>query len=80
MSDTALSSREAFAPREHEGRARGIGLSVLVHAGLVVAIAFGVSWRSRTPEAYEAALWADLPQASAPRAVEPLTAPPAPVV
>jgi colicin import membrane protein len=75
MSDAALTSREAFAPREHEGRARGIGLSVLVHAGLVVAIAFGVSWRSRTPEAYEAELWAALPQAAAPRAVEP---PPAP--
>lgn len=80
MSDAALSPREAFAPREHEGRARGIGLSVLVHAGLVVAIAFGVSWRSRTPEAYEAELWAALPQAAAPRAVEPPPAPPAPAV
>lgn len=78
MSDTALSSREAFAPREHEGRARGIGLSVLVHAGLVVAIAFGVSWRSHTPEAYEAELWAAVPQAAAPRAVEPEPVPVAP--
>ncbi|MBK6862472.1 MAG: TonB C-terminal domain-containing protein [Ideonella sp.] len=70
--------REAFAPREPEGRARGIGLSVLVHAGLVVAIAFGVSWRSHTPEAYEAELWAAVPQAAAPRAVEPEPVPVAP--
>jgi colicin import membrane protein len=70
--------REAFAPREPEGRARGIGLSVLVHAGLVVAIAFGVSWRSHTPEAYEAELWAAVPQAAAPRAVEPGPVPVAP--
>ena len=79
MNTAALSSREAFAPREPGGRARGIGLSVLVHAGLVVAIAFGVSWRSRTPEANEAELWAAVPQAAAARAVAPEPTP-APVV
>ena len=72
-----LSPREAFAPRPAEGRARGIALSLLVHAGLVVAIAFGVSWRSHTPEAQEAELWAAVPQAAAARAVEPDPAPPA---
>lgn len=71
-----LSPREAFAPRPAEGRARGIALSLLVHVGLVVAIAFGVSWRSRTPEAQEAELWAAVPQAAAARAVDPDPAPP----
>ena len=58
-------------PRTPAGRGRGIGLSLLVHAGLIVAIAFGVSWRSRTPEARQAELWAAVPQAAAARAVEP---------
>lgn len=79
MNAAALSSREAFAPRDPGGRARGIGLSLLVHAGLVVAIAFGVSWRSRTPEASEAELWAAVPQAAAARAIAPEPTP-APVV
>ncbi len=73
-------ARETLLPRLPEGRARGIGLSVLVHAGLVVAIAFGVSWRSRTPEAQQAELWAAVPQAAAARATEPepVLAPPKP--
>jgi colicin import membrane protein len=69
--DATLPARDLFAPREPEGRGRGIALSLLIHAGLVVAIAFGVSWRSRTPEAQQAELWAAVPQAAAARAVEP---------
>ncbi len=71
MSSAALPHRAALLPRDAEGRARGIGLSLLVHAGLVVAIAFGVRWRSHTPEAQQAELWAAVPQAAAARAVEP---------
>jgi colicin import membrane protein len=83
MSAAALPHRTASAPRDAEGRARGIGLSLLVHAGLVVAIAFGVRWRSHTPEAQQAELWAAVPQAAAARAVEPeptpVAEPPRPV-
>jgi colicin import membrane protein len=64
-------SRDALIPRAPGATGRGVGLSLLVHAGLIVAIAFGVSWRSRTPEAQQAELWAAVPQAAAPRAVEP---------
>lgn len=73
-------ARDDLMPRAPAGRGRGIGLSVLVHAGLVVAIAFGLRWRSHTPEAQQAELWAAVPQAAAPRAVEPepVTTPPAP--
>jgi colicin import membrane protein len=70
MASQAL-ARDALMPRMASGSGRGIGLSVLVHAGLLVAIAFGVNWRSRTPEAQQAELWAAVPQAAAPRAVEP---------
>lgn len=63
--------RDNLMPRTPGGTRRGIGLSVLVHAGLIVAIAFGVNWRSSTPEAQQAELWAAVPQAAAPRAVEP---------
>jgi colicin import membrane protein len=64
-------ARNALMPSRPSGTGRGVGLSLLVHAGLIVAIAFGVSWRSRTPEAQQAELWAAVPQAAAPRAVEP---------
>ena len=64
-------SRDALMPRAPSATGRGLGLSLLVHAGLIIAIAFGVSWRSRTPEAQQAELWAAVPQAAAPRAVEP---------
>ena len=70
MSADAL-PRDALMPRTPGGTRRGIGLSVLVHVGLIVAIAFGVNWRSHTPEAQQAELWAAVPQAAAPRAVEP---------
>ena len=70
MTSHAL-ARDALMPSAPGGTGRGIGLSLLVHAGLIVAIAFGVSWRSRTPEAQQAELWAAVPQAAAPRAVEP---------
>lgn len=77
--------RHPLLPRDADGRRQGIVLSVLVHIGLVVAIAIGLHWRSHTPAASEAELWSAVPQAAAPRAVEPVVtppppAPPAPVV
>lgn len=74
----AQAQRHPLLPRSADGRRQGIVLSVLVHLGLVVAIAFGLHWRSRTPEASEAELWSAVPQAAAPREVEPPPPPPAP--
>jgi len=54
---------------------KGLSLALLVHVGLIIAIAIGVSWRSRTPDAVQAELWAAVPQTAAPRAVEPAPAP-----
>jgi len=49
----------------------GLVLALLVHVALIVALAFGVNWRSSEPEGLEAELWAAVPQVAAPRAVEP---------
>lgn len=68
-------SRDALKPRQPKGMGRGFWLAVLVHVGLVIAIAFGVSWRSREPEGVSAELWSAVPQQAAPRAVEPTPAP-----
>jgi colicin import membrane protein len=57
---------------------KGLTLAVLVHVGLIIAIAIGVSWRSRTPDAVQAELWAAVPQTAAPRAAEPEPTPPPP--
>jgi colicin import membrane protein len=54
-----------------------VGLALVVHALLVLALTWGVSWkRDATPAVFEAELWSALPKAAAPRAVEP---PPPPV-
>lgn len=86
MSNQAV-SRDPLLPRKPDGTRRGVLLSVLVHIGLVIAIALGLNWRSRVPAASEAELWAAVPQAAAPREVEPVVPPtppapppPAPVV
>lgn len=68
-------TRDALIPRNPDGIGRGLGLALLVHALLVVAIAFGVSWRSSNPAGVEAELWAAVPQIAAPRPVEPEPAP-----
>jgi colicin import membrane protein len=62
-------------PQRHDGMGRGAMLALLVHAGLLIALAFGVSWRSREPVGSSAELWAAVPQAAAPAAVEPLVLP-----
>ncbi len=58
----------------------GILLALAVHGALVLALAAGVRWRHQATETFSAELWAALPQAAAPRAVEPEPAPePSPV-
>ena len=59
--DSSL-KHDALRPRQPGGMGRGLSLALLVHAGLLVAIAFGVSWRSSEPAGVEAELWAAVPQ------------------
>lgn len=65
MTTLAL-QRDALMPRPPAGMGAGLVLALFAHTLLVLALAFGVSWRSSTPEAVEAELWAAVPQLAAP--------------
>jgi colicin import membrane protein len=67
----ATLTRDALIPRNPDGLGRGLGLALLAHALLIVALAFSVNWRSSNPAGVEAELWAAVPQIAAPRAAEP---------
>ncbi len=72
------STFDTLRPRRPGGMGRGAVFALLVHVGLLVALAFGVSWRSSEPAAASAELWAAVPEAAAPAAVappEPMRAP-----
>lgn len=66
-----LAQPDLKPPRQ--GRWGGpLGLALGVHALLIVALTWGVSWkRDATPAVFEAELWSRLPQAAAPRAAAP---------
>ena len=83
MSDAALGPRpepthDALLPRPPGGTAQGAALSVLVHGGLVAALAWGVAWRAPPPVTVSAELWAAVPQEAAPPAEQPPPPAPAP--
>lgn len=64
-----------WRPSNSDGLGRGVGLALLAHAALLVALKFGLDWRTQTEEpAFEAELWATVPRAAAP----PLEVPPPP--
>jgi len=65
-------------PQQPEGMGAGVALALLVHAGLIVALAFSVNWHVSEPQTLSAELWSAVPQVAAPPAVEPPPPPPAP--
>lgn len=69
--NTATAGPDALLPRPPGTLGVGAALALLVHGLLLLALAAGVRWRQQTPETFSAELWAALPQAAAPRAVEP---------
>ncbi|MDE2627435.1 MAG: cell envelope integrity protein TolA [Burkholderiales bacterium] len=73
--DAATLSRDPFMPRPPKGRGPALALALLAHVLLIAALAFGVHWHTFEPNTVAAELWSAVPQAAAPRAVEP---PPAP--
>jgi colicin import membrane protein len=68
---TSTLQRDNLMPRSSDGTSRGLVISAVVHLGLVVALAFGVSWRSSEPAGVEAELWASVPQVAAQRDIAP---------
>lgn len=72
MSAHSLHTREtALLPQSEDGIGIGVVMAVLVHALLVMALAFGVSWRTHEPEGVTAELWASVPQIAAPKLQAP---------
>lgn len=65
---------DRLRPRKADSLSRGGMFALIAHAGLIVALALGVSWRSSEPEGVEAELWAAVPQIAA----APATPPPEP--
>ena len=61
------------------GRWQGpMGLALVVHALLIAALTWGVSWQQDATPTFEAELWSATAQQAAPRAVEPPPPPPPP--
>jgi colicin import membrane protein len=77
MASAAL-SHDALLPRAPGGLVPGAALSLVVHGGLVAALALGVSWRHQEPDVFSAELWSSVPEVAAPRAPEPVPSPPPP--
>jgi len=73
--DSTLKRHDSLMPQRPGGTGKGTAMALLVHVGLLIALAFGVSWRSQTPAGVTAELWAAVPQVAAPPAVEPKPTP-----
>jgi colicin import membrane protein len=73
-----VSGRDALAPRRPPGMRLGLALAVAAHVLLILAIAFGVAWKTSEPDALVAELWAPTVQQAAPRAVAADPPPPQP--
>jgi len=68
----AGADRLEFAPPPTPGLLRAMGLAVLAHALLLVALTWGVAWkRDNQIISAEAELWSAVPQEAAPRLAEP---------
>src|SRR6185503_489162 len=80
--DSTLKRHDSLMPQRPDGIGKGMALAILVHVGLLIALAFGVAWRSQTPAGVSAELWAAVPQVAAPTPVEtkptPTPTPPQP--
>jgi colicin import membrane protein len=78
MRVAAAGGADPLRPQRPAGLGRGALLALLVHGGLVVALAIGVSWRASQPTGATAELWAAVPEFAAPAAIEPPAPPPRP--
>jgi len=75
--------RSDLVPPRDAGTLRSFGLALLVHALLIAALTWGVSWKkTEDSSSYDAELWAAVPQQATPRAVAvaPTPVPPRPPV
>jgi colicin import membrane protein len=73
----ALASDD-LRPRKPGGMGWGACIALLTHVALILALAFGVSWRTHEPAGIEAELWAAVPREAAPAPQPVPVAPPEP--
>ncbi len=78
MHTTAVNGSDPLRPQRPAGLGRGALLALVVHGGLLLALALGVSWRASEPTGASAELWAAVPEFAAPAAVVPPPPPPQP--
>jgi colicin import membrane protein len=76
--DSTLKRQDNLMPQRPAGIGKGTALAILVHVGLLIALAFGVAWRSQTPSGVSAELWAAAPQVAAPPPAAPTKPEPTP--
>jgi len=75
----STADRIDLGPPRDTGAISSFGLALLVHAALIAALTWGVTWkRSDRSVAFEAYLLSDTPQESAPKLVEATPPPPPP--
>ncbi|MES2401561.1 MAG: cell envelope integrity protein TolA [Pseudomonadota bacterium] len=75
----SAADRIEFGPPRDAGSLRAFGFALLAHALLIAALTWGVNWkRSDQSVAFEAEIWSSVPQAAAPKLVEPPPPPPPP--
>jgi colicin import membrane protein len=72
--DRALAADD-LRPQRPGGLGRGALLAIAAHVGLIVARAIGVNWRASEPAGVSAELWAQVPQAAAPKVEAPTPEP-----
>ena len=75
---TATPAYLEFAPPPPPGTGRSLGLALLVHLLLMVALTAGIQWNQDNSLSVEAELWAAVPMAVAPKLVEAEPPPPPP--
>lgn len=75
---TATPAYLEFAPPPPPGTGRSLGLALLVHFLLMVALTAGIQWKQDNSLSVEAELWAAIPMAVAPKLVEVEPPPPLP--
>jgi colicin import membrane protein len=67
----SIGGPDPLRPQRPAGLGRGAMLALLVHGGLILALAFGVNWRSSNPTGATAELWAAVPEFAAPAPAVP---------
>src|SRR5665647_2669484 len=81
MTALVATDRLEFSPSTTPGLLRALALALLAHVFLLVALTWGVRWKSEAVNVTaEAELWSALPQQAAPKLVEvqPQPVPPPP--